>query len=479
MASTFGTLNTAYSGLAAARAAIDVTGQNIANVGTDGYTRQRVSLASVPGTQTPALFSKGALIGAGVTVTGIARLNDTVIDNRVRTTASTSGYWDTASAAISTVETSLNEPGAGGLSSTLNDFWAQWQNMGNSAGSSTAAGQASVLIGQGQLVASRIAAGYAAAKTAWSDQRAATSDAVTTINSTAQHIAALNKSILQTTTSGGNANELMDQRDTAITSLAHLTGATTRQNADGTIDVYLGGSTLVAENTARSVTIAGSGDLDGAGGHPVHLEWADSQSPVTIDGGTVAAQLATLAGPSGGTGGVYAETANVYNTLATTLATMVNSALAGDASTPGGMTPGKTPGAQAPFFALGTGPAATSLSVVPRDLSGIAMNSTAGSDGRVADTVSQLGGASGSPDRTWATFVSNIGVQSQNAAAQSGIATSAATSALSARTSQSGVDLDEETTNLVTFQHAYQAAARVITTIDSMLDTLINHTGLA
>lgn len=472
MASTFGTLNSAYSGLAAARAAIDVTGQNIANVNTEGYTRQRVSQASVPGTQTPALFSKGALIGAGVTVTGIARLNDTVIDNHVRTTASTSGYWDAASSAISSVETSLNEPGTSGLSSTLNDFWAQWQNMGNSAGSSTAAGQASVLIGQGQLLASRIADGYTAAKTAWSDQRASTADAATSINSAAQHIAALNKSILQTVTAGGNANELMDQRDTAITSLAQLTGATTRQNADGTVDVYLGGSTLVAENTARSVTLAGAGDLDGAGADPVHLEWADSHSTVTIDGGSVAAQLATLAGPSGGTGGVYAETAAVYNSLATSLATTVNTAVAN------GVTPSGTAGTAAPFFTLGTGPAATSLSVVPTGLSGIAMNSAAGSDGAVADAVSQLGSSSGSPDATWATFVSGIGVQSQNASAQASISASAASSAVTAQTSQSGVDLDEETTNLVTYQHAYQAAARVITTIDSMLDTLINHTGL-
>ena len=55
---------------------------------------------------------------------------------------------------------------------------------------------------------------------------------------------------------------------------------------------------------------------------------------------------------------------------------------------------------------------------------------------------------------------------------------SASTSAKSAQTSQSGVDLDEETANLVVFQHAYQGAARVLTTIDQMLDTLINHTGV-
>jgi flagellar hook-associated protein 1 FlgK len=471
VAGTFGTLHTAYSGLAAARAAIDIAGQNIANVGTEGYTRQRVEQSSVPGTQTPALFSKGAQIGAGVSVTGIARLNDSLVDARVRGTASTSGYWDTASSAISSVETSLDEPGSSGLSSTMNDFWAGWQNMANSAGSTTAQGQASVLIAQGQLVASRISTGYTAAKNAWSDQRTATANAVTTINSAAKQIASLNKAILQTTTAGGNANEMMDQRDAALTSLAQLTGATSKQNADGTMDVYIGGSTLVAETTSRSLAIAGTTDMTTAGSAPVHLTWTDTGSPATVDGGSVAAQLATLAGPSGGSGGIYAETAQVYNDLATKLATSVNGALAT------GYTPSGTQGS--PFFALGAGPAATSLTVVPTSAAGIAINSAAGSaDGTVADAVSQLGGGAGSPDATWATFVSNIGVQSKNATTQSTIAASAASAATTAQTSQSGVDLDEETTNLVTFQHAYQAAARVMTTIDSMLDTLINHTGL-
>ena len=83
VASTFGILNSAFSGLTAAKAALDVTGQNIANVDTEGYTRQRVQQAAVPGTQTPALFSKGAAVGAGVTVLGVARLNDSLIDTRV------------------------------------------------------------------------------------------------------------------------------------------------------------------------------------------------------------------------------------------------------------------------------------------------------------------------------------------------------------------------------------------------------------
>ncbi len=470
MSSTFGILNSAYSGLTAAKAALDTTGQNIANVDTEGYVRQRVTQSAVPGTQTPALFSKGSAVGAGVVVTGIARLNDSMLDARVRETTSTSGYWDAASSALSTVESTLNEPGTTGLSASLNDFWGAWQNMANSAGSTSAAGQANVLIAQGQLVATRISAGYTAASNAWSDQRSATASAVTTINSTATQIATLNQAILRTKSAGGNPNELMDQRDAALNTLSQLTGATSRQNSDGTIDVLVGGNALVSEVSARSLNLVGASDMSIAGSAPVHLQWADSGSPASVDGGSVAAQLATLAGPSNGTGGVYAETAQVYNDVATKLAATVNSTLAG------GLNSSGNPGTD--FFTLGS-PPATTLQVAAKSADDIGINSPGGGiDGKLADALSQQGTVPKGADDTWATFVSNIGAQSKNAATQSTIAASAQAAASSAQTSQSGVDLDEETTNLVTYQHAYQAAARVITTIDSMLDTLINHTGL-
>jgi flagellar hook-associated protein 1 FlgK len=117
---------------------------------------------------------------------------------------------------------------------------------------------------------------------------------------------------------------------------------------------------------------------------------------------------------------------------------------------------------------------------VPTDATGIAAADPAkgNADGSIADAISQLGSAAGSPDAGWAAFVSKIGVQSQSATAQSSLADSASNAATTAQTSESGVDLDEETANLVTFQHAYQAAARVLTTVDSMLDTIINKMGI-
>lgn len=107
--STFGGLNTAYTGLSAANTGLNVTGQNLANVGTEGYTRQRVvtSPAGAPG---PAgLFTTPPKPGGGVAVDSIARLGDVFAENRVRSTASTAGYTFIRAEALTDIELNLGE----------------------------------------------------------------------------------------------------------------------------------------------------------------------------------------------------------------------------------------------------------------------------------------------------------------------------------------------------------------------------------
>ncbi len=473
MVSTFGILNSAYSGLNAARTGLDVTGQNITNANTTGYTRQRVEQQGLSGVSgTSSVLVQGATIGAGVQVTGISRLNDSLADAQVYSTASTSGYWTQASSALSTVETATNEPSDTGLTETMNSFWSAWSTMSNNTGD---ASSANVLISDANTLASQIKTGYQAMSDAWSNSQSALSGTVTQINSDASQIASLNKQIQATTAAGGNANTLIDQRSTLVTSLAGLTGATSRANTDGTIDVVVAGNALVSGTSSRTLTVAGATRIEDASTNPVHLEWTDHPG-VTADvaGGEVAGRLATLAGANAsGTGGTYAEAAKVYNTLASTIASKVNTLHeAGTTST------GAT---GLDFFKVDpTKPAALGLSVIPTSVAGVAAAATGAgaNDGSVADSISQLGTGSGSPNAVWANFVSQIGALSQNATTQATVAANGATSAVSTQTSASGVDLDEETSNLVLYQHAYQGAARVMTAIDQMLDTLINHTGI-
>jgi flagellar hook-associated protein 1 FlgK len=93
MSSTFGSLNTALSGLNAARQGSAVTGQNIANSATEGYTRQRVSTSALGPVARVGLFSSGVTPGQGVGVDGIRRLGDIFLDARVRSTSAEAGFF--------------------------------------------------------------------------------------------------------------------------------------------------------------------------------------------------------------------------------------------------------------------------------------------------------------------------------------------------------------------------------------------------
>jgi flagellar hook-associated protein 1 FlgK len=473
--STFGGLSIAASGLNAARQALEVTGQNVANANTTGYTRQRVDQSPLAQNALATYFTQSSL-GDGVSVTGVSRVNDAVVDARVNSTASSASYWNTTSTAVSSVETSLNEPTTSGLAAQMSSFFNAWQTLANNVGSSTsgaAAGAATSLIQQGRLVASTISSGYAAATQGWSDARAGAASTVTTINDTAANIADLNASIRSLSASGGNVNALLDQRDAAVTKLATLTGASTRGNADGTVDVVVGGNTLVSGATVRKVALAGATNFSQVSSSPVKLTWADSGTAVSLDGGQMAAQVAALqpADSTGaGTGGVYAEAAKAYSDVATALATQVN------AITTTGTTSTGAPGGKFFDFTSTTGAPAANLVVVPTSIGGIATaDGTKGNyDTTIADAVAQISGTPGSPNASWAGYVSRIGSQSQTAAARAATATTASTAASTAQTSVSGVDLDEETSNLVIYQHAYQASARVISTINDVLNTLIN-----
>ncbi|WIE73878.1 flagellar hook-associated protein FlgK [Curtobacterium sp. MCJR17_020] len=469
MVSTFGALATAYSGLAAARAGIDVTGQNIANAGTAGYTRQRVTQNSIPATQTGFMRGTAALAGQGVSVDGIARLASLTLDVGVRVAAGSSAYADARATALSALETGLHEPGKDGLSAKLDAFWSSWSEL---ASHPDDPGAASAVLGAAGTVASALAAGSKAVDAQWSSVRGTAAGQVTQLNDAAKQVADLNGRIRTTLASGGNANELLDQRDQLTEQIATLAGGTTRTNADGTVDVLLGGNPLVQGTDARAVALGGGERL--ADGAAVTLTWTSGTAgAVSLSGGSIGGALAVLAPANGdGTGGALAQAAASYDAVATQLATTVNAVHAT------GTTPAGTTGTA--FFALAAGvPAAQGLSVVPTDGSGLATRNAAGQlDDSFADALSRLGTGPGAADTTWATFVAGVGTASRSAATESTLTGLALTNARTQQQSSAGVDLDEENVNLLSYQHAYQGAARVLTAVDEMLDTIINRVGL-
>lgn len=462
--STFSGLNSAYSGLVAARRGLDVVGQNVANVNTPGYTRQRVTTSAAPALAQVGRFSSGVSVGQGVGVDGIARLGSLQLDTRVRSTAAVAGFTAVRANAFAALEQGLKEPGKNGLSASLQEFSAAWQGVVSKPGDNTSA---AVVIDQAQELAVKLRTGYDDVAAQWNSLHADLQDMTSELNAAAGQVADLNAQIRSTLAAGGNANELLDQRSAAITTLSALSGATVRESRDGMVDVLVDGNALVSGDSARRLEVSGDRTM-GAGTGPV-VTWShrgDGLDARAAVGGEMGGAVSMLA--SARAGGGLAAAAESYNAVARGLADSVNAV-----HRTGHTTEGTTGLA---FFSYDPADPARSLAVVPKDASGIAAGAAGKGplDTSVADAISKLDSA----DKLWASFVTSTGAATRTELQQANLASVAAVGAQDAQLANASVDLDEENVNLLAYQHAYQGAARVMTAIDEMLDTLINRTGI-
>lgn len=473
--STFSGLGTALSSLIAQRQALEVSGQNVANANTVGYTRQRAAMASLPAATVPSMFSSTDGVGQGTAVTGFERLGDVFLDARLRNETSGASQLAAIAGEYKTLETTIGEPSATGFSKDLTAFWTSWSDVAKAPASEASR---SVLLEKAKAVTDRIATMYQDTGTQWSQALTTTKSLVTQVNTTATNIADLNTRILSITNAGGSANELMDQRDLLVTQLSGLVGASTRTNEDGTVDVMVAGNALVSGSKANELAVSADSPVSFQGavdGGTVSVVWARNGNPAGLEGGRVAGLLTTLAPPDGG--GILAATGVSLNTLATSIAGQVN-AVHTTAYTVEGYATGTTGG---DFFTLAAGqPAALGLTVAITDPDDIAV-AAAGKgayDGSVGTGMADLANATGSPDAQWSALVVDLGVKSASATSRATVAEAARSTAAAAQLAQTSVDTDEESVNMLAYQRAYEGAARVLTAIDEMLDTLINRTGV-
>ena len=466
-----GSLNTAFSGLSAAQAGIEVTGDNIANATTPGYIRQQVDLEAVGGPAQVGPFAQTAAAGQGVRVAGIVQLGSALLDAQARSAGAAAGYSGVRAAGLSALETTLGEPNSDAISGSLSKFWSAWQDVSNQPGASA---PVAALLGTAASLVGQIANAYRSVQSQWSQTQQDLTTTTAQVNSDASQVAQLNGQIRSVAASGGDVNALITQRSNLLTELASLTGASVVSNADQTVTVSIGGANLVQGTVARSLTVTGSTTLEGAAGSPAGVQWSDGASPVSLSSGKLAGDLSLLAPATPqGNGGAIAETAAKLNTLAASVAQQVNAV-----SVTGTTSSGAT---NVAFFGMSaTGPAALGLTVLATDPSGVAVAAAGAgaADGSIADAIGQLGTGPGSPDVAWSTGVIALGTATGNATQQSTLDQSAQAAATNAQSSQESVSLDEENMNLIAYQHAYQGSARVMTALDSILDQLINHTGL-
>jgi flagellar hook-associated protein 1 FlgK len=473
MGSSFGGINTALTSLYAQRRALDVTGQNIANANTEGYTRQRVEMQSQVGSMSPAIYAKTDGLGTGVAVSDVQRLRDQYSENRGRAEHGNSAYLTNQTSTYSAIEDVFSEPSDTALQSQMHDMWGSWNDVSNNP---QLAATRSTLLQQSSTVTDGLNSAHNQLAAQFGQTRSSLDEYTDEVNTSATTIAQLNSSIVTAKASGITVNELEDQRDAAVMHLAELTGASASLRQNGAMDVFVGNSTLVSEFTTRKVEVSGAARLDDQATDPMTLRWADTKSAVGA-GGTMGAMADTMTT-------IIPAISDALDSVARNLADSVNAKHAAGFGVNG--STGKD------FFVSGmpgSSITAGNIKVGITDPDEVAVSSTdptlivppatAGSmDNTVADALADIGGTSTGPDREYQAMIGQLGVASQATSRRNDIQTNVTEQVDANREAQSGVNLDEEMTNLLTYQRGYEAASRVLTTIDSMLDQLINRTGL-
>jgi flagellar hook-associated protein 1 FlgK len=445
---TFSSLSTALSALHYNRIAMDVHSGNVANVGTDGYARRRVVGESVGAPSVPALWSRYDGAGDGVRVGSIDRMVDPLLDARARTEHGEQFLLDGRAEVLLRLESGLGEPGDNGVAAALSAYWSAWHDVANNPGTDAARSQ---LLARAEALTGALASQGRLVSTEWSDQRVKLDAVATEVNTIAADLASLNDTIAAAKASGTESGTLEDRRDLMTMRLAELTGATSTVAGNGTAEVWIAGAVLVSGNTACAFVVGGAASL----GDPVQLSVGGT--PVTVTSGSVGAAVSLM-------DRTLPDYLARLDGFAESLATTVNAQ-----HTQGYDRDGAAGG---DFF---TGTTAATLRVVVTVPAKVAASAVAGTlDGSNASAIAGLS----TVDEGYRRLVTDFGAEVASARRVADNQRVLTDQVDGAREALSGINLDEEMVQMLAHQRAYEAAARVLTTLDSVLDTLINRTGL-
>ncbi len=424
-------LQTALSGLVAEQTALDVTGSNIANANAEGYSRETALLQPNPPLAIPAistLTGQGAQLGTGVGVANITRVRNDYLDAQYRAQNSALSAAATQAEVLQQAQSAFNEPSSAGIATRLSAFWSAWNSL---AASPTSEAAKEGVVAAGEELTSALHALSGALSTISSqstEQFNALAGAGGQVEDYAKQIAQLNGQIKLSEEAGQQPNDMLDRRDLLLDKLSALANVAVTEQPDHTDTVSLGDA---AKPLVEGTTV----------------NWP--QELTEAAGGQLGALLG-LTGPKG----ALTELQTGLDGVAETLAGTVNGLLV------------------KPFF---SGASAATLAVAVNAAEVQASGTIAPGGNEVAQAIAALRGGAGEQD--YSTLIEKLGSDVQSAKDEQVNLQTTVTAINDQRQSVSGVSLDEEMTNLISFQRGYQASARTLSAMDEMLETLIEHTG--
>jgi flagellar hook-associated protein 1 FlgK len=434
----------ARSGTRAARAALDVTAQNIANASSEGYVRRSVQLSEV--STSGSVGGVGTNTLAGVRVSGIARNADVFRQIEVRRTGADASKATAEVQGLENVESAVEQSG---LYEASVSFEGQLQQLTSDP---TDGSLRAAVVEGARTLANTFNVTATSLDAAGKGLRFEAQDGVDQVNLLAGELTRVNARLSRATDASADQSTLLDQRDVLLQKISAQADITTTFSSDNTVEVRLGGSTgpqLVSGQSANPLAMATA---------------TDGTISFTLGGAAIAPASGALAG-KGQALVQLAETRGRVDATAAKFIQVVNAAQTSGVDLDGNAGEPLFSGTNAGDMALAVSDG-SKLATAP---AGSPANSREG--GNLASLRTALSTANPSGDLDAALFDISSAVAGRTVTRDALV--SIANTATISLQSQAGVDLDSEAVNLVRFQQAFSASGRVMQVANDLFDTIL------
>lgn len=457
--STFSGLEIGKRALQAHQLALEVTSHNLANSGTIGYSRQRAEISATDPYTYPSATRSGTpgQVGTGVGVGSISRMRDGLIDQQIQKQSSLLGEAESRMDMLGQMEIIMTEPSDSGIRAASDEFWAKLQELSTHPEEEATR---SAVREQAKILTDQITHNYTQLKNLRSNANEQIKSLVAQVNTYADQIAQLNLQIGQVTTYGDSPNDLLDQRDLVVEKLSKLVNISTSTDSMNRVNVTINGRPLVMD--VKTTHIRTINDDTGM----AQLQWEDTFSDVQLNSGSLKGLLDIR---DKDLPDMMQSLDDFASGLITSMNALHRQGYGLDQST------------GVDFFS-GTGAEDISISTaIKNDLDKIAASKTgAAGNGDMARDMADLklariySGQSATLGDFFAGLITKLGIDSGAAQKTTDNQNLLINNLNTKRDSISGVSVDEEMTDMIKFQHGYTAAAKIITTMDELLDVIVN-----
>ncbi len=483
MSGTWFGLEIARRGLQVHQNTLNITGHNLANASTPGYSRQEAVLNATAPYTTPSLGCPAppGQLGTGVEISSIRRIRDEYLDHQVRRAVTDTAYWEDQISVLQRAEASFAEPASSGIGDRIVDFFKAWQDLNNSPQDP---GVKASVVQIGDELASLMSYTYnqltdvqnsvaMIVETKGQDGEPNTyeltggqlQEQVAQANSLLTQIRDLTGAIEKIYISGQQPNDLLDKRDQLLEELSKfgplkVEFETVNGKPTGGLNLTLFGADVMDVGTTLELTIITTGDGD------------DARETICLSVGGTEVNLTENCNDTS-QGGSLLGLERARQSLITfkdhldDLATSMRDAILAVNKEP--------PEAELADFFIGD-LIAGDFRVKDELLSNPALL-----DGTKAKDISSLRGQNIDDENKRFTFeeyysllLTKVGGSAKSAGDIAGNQSAISNQITALRDSVSGVLIDEELTKMLQFQYGYQASARMVSVMDSMLDVLIN-----